>query len=112
MVPDRGLSDHKQSGVKGKKIRLMYAFTSNANGSEKLQPFIIGKASQPQAFNKKTGKYLGFYYQNNAKAWMMTHLYQDWIQQWDSELQAKGHKILLLQDNFSGHIIPGNLQNI
>jgi DDE superfamily endonuclease len=112
MVPDRGLSDRKQSGVKGKKIRLTYAFTSNADGSEKLQPFIIGKAARPRAFNKKTGKQLGFYYQNNAKAWMTTHLYQDWIQQWDQELQAKGRKILLLQDNFSGHIIPENLQNI
>jgi hypothetical protein len=43
---------------------------------------------------------------------MTSHLYQDWIQQWDRELQAKGRKILLLQDNFSGHIVPDNLQNI
>jgi hypothetical protein len=43
---------------------------------------------------------------------MTAHLYQDWIQQWDQELQAKNRKILLLQDNFSGHIVPPNLQNI
>jgi hypothetical protein len=43
---------------------------------------------------------------------MTAHLYQDWIQQWDKELRAKGRKILLLQDNFSGHIVPDNLQNI
>ena len=42
----------------------------------------------------------------------MAHLYQDWIQQWDRELQQKGRKILLLQDNFSGHIVLDNLQNI
>lgn len=36
MAPDRGLSDCKQPGVKGKKVRLMYAFTLNADGSEKL----------------------------------------------------------------------------
>ena len=112
MVPDRGLSDHKQSGVKGKKIRLTYAFTSNANGSEKLQPFIIGKAAWPRAFNKQSGAQLGFYYRNNAKAWMTAHLYQDWIEQWDRKLQAEGQKILLLQDNFSGHIVPSNLQSI
>ena len=47
MVPDRGLSDQKQSGVKGKKVRLTYAFTSNADGSEKLRPFVIGKAARP-----------------------------------------------------------------
>jgi hypothetical protein len=112
MVPDRGLSDHKQSGVKGQKAGLTYALTSNASGSEKLPPFITGKAARPQAFNKKTGAQLGFYYRNNAKVWMTAHLYQDWIQQWDRELQQKGCKILLFQDNASGHIIPDNLQNI
>ena len=47
MAPDRGLSDQKQSGVKGKKVRLTYAFTSNADGSERLRPFVIGKAARP-----------------------------------------------------------------
>ena len=112
MAPDRGLSDRKQSGVKGKKVRLTYAFTSNADGSEKLPPFIIGKVARPRAFNKKLGAQLGFYYQNNAKAWMTAQLYQDWIQQWDAELKEKKQKILLFQDNFSGHIVPPNLQNI
>lgn len=112
MAPDRGLSDRKQSGVKGKKVRLTYAFTSNADGSEKLPPFVIGKAARPRAFNKKTGEQLGFRYRNNAKAWMTSHLYQDWIQEWDRDLQGRGRKILLLQDNFSGHIVPDNLRNI
>ena len=79
MAPDRGLSDCKRPGVKGKKVRLTYAFTSNADGSEKLRPFVIGKAARPRAFNKKTGEQLGFYYRNNAKAWMTAHLYQDWM---------------------------------
>jgi hypothetical protein len=43
---------------------------------------------------------------------MTAYLYQEWIQQWDRELQEKGRKILLFQDNFSGHIVPDNLQNI
>jgi len=43
---------------------------------------------------------------------MTAQLYQDWIQQWDRELGEKKQKILLLQDNFSGHIVPANLQNI
>ena len=112
MAPDRGLSISKQSSVKGRKVRLTYAFTSNADGSERLPPFVISKAAWPRAFNKKTGRQLGFRYRNNAKAWMTAHLYQDWIQEWDRDLQGKGQKILLLQDNFSGHIVPVNLQNI
>jgi hypothetical protein len=112
MAPDRGLTDRDQSEVKGKRNRLTYAFTSNADGSEKLPPFVIGKAAKPRAFNRKTGQQLGFYYRNNVKAWMTAHLYQEWIQQWDQKLKAKGRKILLLQDNFSAHIIPDDLENI
>jgi hypothetical protein len=89
MAPDRGLSDRKQSGVKGKKTRLTYAFTSNANGSEKLRPIIIGTAERPRAFNKKSGTQLGFYYRNNATAWMTTEIYQAWIREWDDELGEK-----------------------
>ena len=112
LPPDRGLSNKKQSGVKGHKVRLTYAFTTNADGSEKLCPFIIGKAKSPRAFNKKTGSQLGFYYRNNAKAWMTTDLYQEFLHQWDCDLEKSGRKVLLLQDNFSGHIVPDNLQNI
>lgn len=72
MAPDRGLSDRTLSGVKGNKSRLTYTLTANADGSEKLPPFIIGKAAQPRAFNKKSEAQLGFDYHNNAKAWMTT----------------------------------------
>ena len=90
MAPDRGLTDREQSGVKGNKVWLTYAFTSNADETEKLPPFIIGKAAKPRAFNGKTGKQLGFYYRNNAKAWMTAHIYQEWIRGWDQELKVKG----------------------
>ena len=43
---------------------------------------------------------------------MTSQLYQEWLRQWDRELGAKRRKILLLQDNFSGHIVPEGLQNI
>ena len=43
---------------------------------------------------------------------MTGHLYQEWIEKWDQKLKVKGRKILLLQDNFSAHIIPDNLENI
>ncbi|KIJ26256.1 hypothetical protein M422DRAFT_192479 [Sphaerobolus stellatus SS14] len=112
MVPDRGLTDKKQSGVKDTKVRLTYAFTMNADGTEKLLPFIIGKANKPCTFERKSGAEVGFYYQTNAKAWMTMLLYQEWIRQWDRELGTKAWKILLLQDNFSGHIVPDDLQNI
>ena len=43
---------------------------------------------------------------------MTAKLYQEWLQQWDHKLGTTRRKIILLQDNFSGHIIPDGLQNI
>jgi hypothetical protein len=112
MPPDRGLSNKPSSGVKGNKVRLTYLLTSNADGSEKLPPLIIGKSKKPRAFLNKPAIELGFKYQSNAKAWMTANIYQDWLRQWDHKLGATQRKIVLLQDNFSGHIVPIGLQNI
>jgi hypothetical protein len=100
------------SGVKGIKKRITYALTTNADGSEKLPPFIIGKAKSPHAFNKKTSTQLGFLYRNNAKAWMTTVLYCEWLRNVDKDMRKAGRQILLLQDNFSGHVPPSDLTNI
>jgi hypothetical protein len=112
LPPDRGLSNLKYSGVKGKKVRLTYALTTNATGTETLPPLIIGHAEKPRAFHGKTGAQLGFYYRKNAKAWMTTLVYQEWLQQWDAQLRNQNRKVVLLQDNFSGHIPPDGIQNI
>ena len=42
----------------------------------------------------------------------MLDIYQKWLVDWDTELRQSHRKILLLQDKFSGHIPPPNLQNI
>jgi len=112
MPPDRGLANKQNSGVKGKKNRLTYLFTTNADGSRKLPPLIIGKSQKPRAFKGKTGTQLGFNYRSNAKAWMTATLYQEWLLDWDRELRSEERKILLLQDNFAGHIVPETLTNI
>ena len=112
MPPDQGLCDKQQAGIKGKKNRLTYLFVVNADGSKKLAPLIIGKSYKPWAFGGKTGSQLGFDYHNNAKAWMTGTIYQEWLEDWDTKLRKEGRKILLLQDNFSGHIVPNTLTNI
>ena len=96
MPPDRGLADRIISGVKSQKVRLTYALTANASGSEKLPAFVIGKAHKPRAFQQKIGEQLGFYYCNNAKAWMTGDLYCEWIKNWDCKLGAKGCRVILL----------------
>jgi len=43
---------------------------------------------------------------------MTTVLYQEWLHEWDLELKQEKRNILLLQDNFSGHVVPDDLQCI
>ena len=43
---------------------------------------------------------------------MTTILYQEWLHEWDLKLKQEKKNILLLQDNFSGHVVPDDLQCI
>ncbi|EGN93815.1 hypothetical protein SERLA73DRAFT_155982 [Serpula lacrymans var. lacrymans S7.3] len=87
-------------------------YGSNADGSTKLPLLIIGKAYKPHLFGNKTDEQLGFNYQNNTKVWMTAILYQEWLLDWDWKLRDERRNILLLQDNFPGHIVPNSLMNI
>lgn len=90
MPPDKGLACHAKSGRKSDKRRLTYAFSVNADGSDRHQPLIIGRFCKPHCFQGKTGEQLGFYYRHNLKAWMQTALFIEWIESWDQELKAEG----------------------
>ncbi|KIK78414.1 hypothetical protein PAXRUDRAFT_70463, partial [Paxillus rubicundulus Ve08.2h10] len=65
---------------------LTFLFTTNADGSKKLPPLIIGKYQKPFPFKNRTGAQLGFNYCNNAKAWMTSAIYQEWLLDWDRKL--------------------------
>ena len=65
------------SGMKKSKDWVTILFGCNADGSEKLPLFFIGKSKQPQCFGKQMGKEHGFYYRNNKKAWMTAVLFEE-----------------------------------
>ena len=75
--PDRGMVTHKINGKKKNKSRITIAFACNATGTEKLPPLFIGKFAKPRCFGGRSGKELGFYYQNNKKAWMTAVLFEE-----------------------------------
>jgi hypothetical protein len=77
--PDRGLAFKQTSGKKRSKFRITVAFACNANGSEKMPVFYIGKLKQPRCFNKASPDSRGFYYRNNKKAWMTSHLFEECV---------------------------------
>ncbi|KAE8218144.1 hypothetical protein CF319_g7920 [Tilletia indica] len=108
LVPDRCLMQaySSKSGVKIDKTRITIALCANADGSEQMEPIIIGRAAKPRCFNKHTAAQLGFrYYWNNKTAWMTGGIFTEWILSWDADLRRSERKILLLVDNFSGHSV-------
>ncbi|KIK38830.1 hypothetical protein CY34DRAFT_25498 [Suillus luteus UH-Slu-Lm8-n1] len=79
---NRGLATKQMSGRKKDKFRISVGLACNADGSEKLEPFFIGRAKQPQCFKKQTPE------------------------------QHKNWKICLFVNNFSAHTIPYEPSNI
>jgi hypothetical protein len=76
-IPDWGMAIVMLSGMKKSKERVTVLFACNADGSEKLPLFFIGKSKQPRCFGKRTGEEHGFYYRNNKKAWMTAVLFEE-----------------------------------
>jgi hypothetical protein len=75
--PDRGLAQQQMSGKKASKFRLTLCFACNADGSERLEIFFIGKSKSPRCFGSKGPNERGFYYHNNKTAWMTADLFEE-----------------------------------
>ena len=76
---------------------------TNMNGSEKLNPVLIGKEAHPTAL-KKHGvmfKDLGIEYFWNQKGWMTGPVFDLWLTDWNNNLIKQNHHVLLLIDQCS-----------
>ncbi|XP_061164992.1 tigger transposable element-derived protein 6-like [Saccostrea echinata] len=111
LLPDRSLTTADATkGVKKIKDRITIALCCNADGSEKLKPFVIGKAGNPRCFkNFNVGLYCD--YVHNKKAWMTSVIFSDWLQKFNSKMRRQNREVLLIMDNAPSHIIPA-LSNV
>jgi len=71
------------------KKRLTIALCANADGSHKLNPFIIGKYQKPRCFKNVNINNIPMMYCHNAKAWMITLHFQKWIQNFDRQVSSE-----------------------
>ena len=83
LEPDRTLATRRLSGHKKNKERLSIALCANSDGSHKLTPLVIGKYAKPRCFKHVNISNLPMTYQSNGKAWMLTTLFQEWLQKFD-----------------------------
>jgi hypothetical protein len=73
---DHGLAMQQMNGKKRSKFWITVGLACNADGSEKLPIFFIGKARHPRCFKKTSAADRGFYYHND-KAWMTSVLFEE-----------------------------------
>ena len=78
---------------------------ANANGSHKLNPLVIGKFAKLRCFKNVNINNLQMTYRSNSKAWMLTTIFQEWLQEFDRQIGQKyrGQRVLLLLDNCSSY---------
>ena len=60
-APNRTISRDRVEGLIADKTRITIAFTANADGSHKLDPFFIGHAKKPRCFGKRSAAEHGFF---------------------------------------------------
>ena len=109
LEPDRTLATKRLAGRKKNKERLTVALCANADGSHKLDPLIIGKFAKPRCFANININSLPVTYRNNKKAWMLTTIFQEWLQEFSKQV-ARRHKnecVLLFLDNCPSHKTDG-----
>ena len=101
MSPDRTLATEMQKGGKKSKDRVTLAFTTTANGSEKIEPWIISKSKNPRCFKRINLKLLRVYYRSNKSKWMTGTIMAEFLYWFNRKMH--GRKVLLLLDNFSAY---------
>jgi hypothetical protein len=103
--PKRSLATATSSGTKQGKERISVLLTCNADGSDKLPLWFIGKYKQPRCFRRERLQglcTLGAHWRHNKKAWMNTEIFKEFLRDFDNRFH--GRKVLLLMDNFSAHM--------
>jgi hypothetical protein len=105
LEPDRSLATQRLAGRKKNKERITIALCSNADGSHKIDPLVIGKYRKPRCFKNININSMSITYRYNGKAWMTTTIFQEWLEMFDRLVGRKhdSQRVLLLLDNCSSH---------
>ncbi|TQS37547.1 hypothetical protein Golomagni_01974 [Golovinomyces magnicellulatus] len=102
LTPDRTLATKAGSGGKKSKDRVSLALTCNGDGSEKLEPWIIGKSKNPRCTKNINRRLLRVVYRWKKSKWMTGLIMQEYLIWLDNKMQA--------QANGPGYIATFKLQ--
>ena len=102
-LPSSSLATTPLAGRKHEKARITAILTCNADGTDKMKIWLVGKADTPMAFRRaKVAKQsLPCYWRANKTAWNNTNLMLEWFRAFEQHVAPRN--VLLLMDNFSAH---------
>jgi len=91
-------------GTKKTKQRISVFLTCNADGSEKLEAMVIGRAATPVAFRQAgfvgaKRKNLSVAYRYNSKAWILSGIWYQYLGDLNRKMASQGRRIVLVTDN-------------
>ena len=121
MSPEDPLVGGGKAGSKSIKAQITVMLACNVTGSQKLPPWVIGKARNPRCL-EHSGVYmenLPITWQYNGKALMTGILFEEYVRWFDG--QMTGRNVCLLVDELSAHVagkellswdLPESLANI
>ncbi|RLO09014.1 hypothetical protein DYB28_006206 [Aphanomyces astaci] len=110
LSPHRSITRHRIPGTKKSKKRITLALTTNADGSDVIDPLFIGTAVQPRCFNHQTGKELGFDYHASKKAWMNGSIFNTYLHALNDRMVSENRKVLMFVDNAPPHKLEDEAQ--
>ena len=102
-------SSEQVSGCKVPKERVTLLIVANMDGSEQLDPLVIGKAKQPVCFKNA---HIPLKYTSNKNAWMTAEIWREWLFQLNASMKLKKRHIILFVDNCSAHKNDQVLSNV
>ena len=112
LKPTSTLASGPVKGEKRSKERITVALCCNATGTDKIRPFVIGRAARPRCFGKDFDPCMYVDYRYNKKAWMTNTEWQDVLKNLNTRARGQGRHYLLLCDNASSHKNNQHLSNL
>src|SRR5439155_22822876 len=103
MSPSQTLVTKPVPDRKKDKSRISVLLGTNATGTDKLKPWVIGNSKRPRPLAKINLERLPVHYRGNPKAWMNSSIFEEVLRDMDSYFRAQDKKILLLIDNAPSH---------
>ncbi|KAF0717306.1 hypothetical protein AaE_010890 [Aphanomyces astaci] len=107
MTPHRSITRNRQPGTKKSKKRITTALTTNADGSDLVDPLFIGAAARPCCFNGMSRTDLGFDYLASKKGWMTGNIFNAYLKGLNDRMAAEDRRVLILVDNAHPHKTDG-----